>query len=142
MPGHRAAESRRFLDTVETRVPADLDIHVVTGNASSRKTKLNRDRFAKRPRWHAHDTPTAASWINQAERFFAPLTDDAIRRSAYRSTTELEATIKACIDARNAEPKPFRWPESAGDILGPVQRLCQRATAVQAWCQGTFESGR
>jgi transposase len=27
MPRHRAAEFRRFLDTVETRVPADLDIH-------------------------------------------------------------------------------------------------------------------
>ena len=39
----RAAEFRRFLDTVETRVPADLDIHVVMDNAASHKTKLVRD---------------------------------------------------------------------------------------------------
>ncbi len=46
------------------RVPADLDIHVVMDNAASHKTKLVRDWFAKRPRWHIHFTPTSASWIN------------------------------------------------------------------------------
>jgi transposase len=50
MPRHRAAEFRRFLDTVEKNVPGDLDIHVVMDNASSHKTKLIRDWFAKRPR--------------------------------------------------------------------------------------------
>jgi hypothetical protein len=29
MPRHRAQESRRFLDTVEKHVPADLDIHTI-----------------------------------------------------------------------------------------------------------------
>ena len=43
-----------------------LDVHVVMDNASSHKTKLIRDWFAKRPRWHQHFTPTSASWLNQA----------------------------------------------------------------------------
>jgi transposase len=38
MPRHRAQEFRRFLDTVEQHVPADLDIHIVMDNASSHKT--------------------------------------------------------------------------------------------------------
>lgn len=88
-----------------------------------------------------HYTPTSASWINQVERFFALLTDDAIRRSAHRSTAELEAAIKGYIDAHNAEPKPFRWTKSADDILAAVQRFCQRTTEVQAKCLGTSESG-
>src|SRR5881227_1119436 len=35
MARHRAQEFRRFLDTVEQHVPADLDIHIVMDNASS-----------------------------------------------------------------------------------------------------------
>src|SRR5205823_12461000 len=86
MARHRAQEFRRFLDTVEQHVPADLDIHIVMDNASSHKTKLIRDWFAKRLRWHMHFTPTSASWINQVERFFALLTDQQIKRGAHRST--------------------------------------------------------
>jgi transposase len=141
MPRHRSAEFRRFLGTIEARVPTDLDVHVVMDNAASHKTKLVRDWFAKRPRWHVHYTPTSASWMNQVERFFALLTDDAIRRSAHRSTAELEAAIKTYIDAHNAEPKPFNWTKSADDILAVVQRFCQRTTAVQAKCLETSESG-
>ena len=134
MPRHRAQEFRRFLDTVENAVPADLDIHVVLDNASSHKTKLIRDWFAKRPRWHTHFTPTSASWINQVERFFALLGEQQIKRGAHRSTKELEAAIAAYIDARNADPKPFRWTRTADDILASIERFCRRTLAVHAQC--------
>ena len=135
MPRHRAAEFRRFLDEVERNVPAGLDIHVVMDNASSHKTKLIRDWFAKRPSWHVHFTPTSASWVNQVERFFALLTDQQIRRGAHRSTEELEEAITAYIDARNAAPKPFRWTKSADDILAAVERFCRRTIDVQSKCE-------
>jgi transposase len=135
MPRHRAREFRRFLDTIEASLPSDLDIHVVMDNASSHRTKLIRDWFAKRPRWYAHFTPTSSSWINQVERFFALLTEQQIRRGAHRSTAELEAAIAAYIDARNAEPKPFRWTKSADDILACIERFCRRTIAVQAQCE-------
>jgi transposase len=141
MPRHRAAEFRRFLDAVEARVPADLDIHVVMDNAASHETKLVRDWFAKRPRWRVHYTPTSASWVNQVERFFALLTDNAIRRGAHRSTAELEAAITSYIAAHNAEPKPFNRTRSADDILAAVRRFCQRTVSVQAKCLGTSEAG-
>jgi transposase len=134
MARHRAQEFRRFLDTVEQHVPADLDIHIVMDNASSHKTKLIRDWFAKRLRWHMHFTPTSASWINQVERFFALLTDQQIKRGAHRSTAALEAAITAYIDARNADPKPFRWTKTADDILASIERFCHRTIAVQAHC--------
>ena len=134
MPRHRAQEFRRFLDTVEDNVPADLDIHVIMDNASSHKTKLIRDWFAKRPRWHTHFTPTSSSWINQVERFFALLTEQQIKRGAHRSIKELEAAIAAYIDARNADPKPFRWTKTADDILASIERFCRRTLAVQAQC--------
>jgi transposase len=141
MPRHRAAEFRRFLDTVEANVPAEFDSHVVMDNASSHKTRLIRNWFAKRPRWHVHYTPTSSSWINQIERFFALLTGDQIRRSTHRSTAELEAAINAYIDAHNADPKPFRWTKNADDILAAVQRFCQRTIDVQAKCPEISDSG-
>ena len=134
MPRHRAQEFRRFLDTVENNVPADLDIHVIMDNASSHKTKLIRDWFAKRPRWHTHFTPTSSSWINQVERFFALLTEQQIKRGAHRSIKQLEAAIAAYVDARNADPKPFRWTKTADDILASIERFCRRTVAVQAQC--------
>jgi transposase len=134
MPRHRAPEFRRFLDEVERNVPAGLDVHVVMDNASSHKTKLIRDWFAKRPRWHVHFTPTSSSWINQVERFFALLTERQIRRGAHRSTAELEAAIATFIAARNADPKPFRWTKSADDILASIERFCRRTIDVQSRC--------
>jgi hypothetical protein len=103
-------------------------------NASSHKTKLIRNWFAKRLRWHMHFTPTSASWINQVERFFALLTDQQIKRGAHRSIAALEAAIAAYIDARNADPKPFRWTKTADDILASIERFCHRTIAVQAQC--------
>jgi transposase len=135
MPRHRAAEFRRFLDEVERNVPAGLDIHVIMDNASSHKTELIRDWFAKRPRWHVHFTPTSSSWINQVERFFALLTDRQIRRGAHRSTAELEAAIAAFIAARNADPEPFRWTKSADDILASSERFRRRTIDAQAQCE-------
>jgi transposase len=123
---HRASEFRKFLDHVEVNVPADLEIHIVMDNVATHKTKLIRHWFAKRPRWHVHFTPTSASWLNQVERFFALLTDRALRRGVHRSTAELEAAIHAYLDAHNTTPKPFRWTKTADDILASIQRFCTR----------------
>lgn len=132
MPRHRTQEFRKFLDEVERKAPADLDVHVVMDNYGTHKTKLIRNWFAKRPRWHVHYTPTSASWINQVERFFALLTDRAVRRGVFRSVTDLERAIIAYIDSSNADPKPFRWTKSADDILASIQRFCLRSLAAHA----------
>jgi transposase len=139
---HRAREFRKFLDTVEANVPAKLEVHVILDNAGTHKTKLIRNWFAKRPRWHVHFTPTSASWISQVERFFALLSERQIRRGAYRSTAELEAAIHAYIDAHNTEPKPFRWTKSADDILAAINRFCLRTLdALAPRLPRTSESG-
>jgi transposase len=141
MPRHRAQEFRRFLDTVEKNAPVDLEIHIIMDNASSHKTKLIRDWFAKRPRWHAHFTPTSASWINQVERFFALLTEQQIKRGAHRSTKALQAAIAAYIDTRNADPKPFRWTKTADDPRLYCTLLPTHTRRPDPMCIGTSESG-
>jgi hypothetical protein len=47
----------------------------------------------------------------------------------------LETAIAAYIDARNADPKPFRWTKTADDILASIERFCRRTIVVQAQCE-------
>jgi transposase len=124
---HRGREFGAFLNTIETAVPDDLDVHIVMDNVSSHKTQAIRNWFARRPRWHVHSTPTSASSINQVERFLANLTEKQLRRGAHRSTAELEAAIKHYIKIANAEAKPFVWTKSADDILATIKRFCLTA---------------
>jgi transposase len=141
---HRAREFRAFLNTLEAHVPGDLDIHIVRDNVSSHKTQAIRNWFAKRPRWQVHYTPTSASWINQVERFFANLTEKQTRRGVHRSTAELEAAIKAYIEATNANPRPFVWTKSADDILASIKRFCLatlKTAKTQTQISKTSESG-
>ncbi len=141
---HRAREFRAFLNTVEARVPADLDVHIIMDNLATHKTKAIRDWFARHPRWQVHYTPTSASWINQVERFFALLTEKQLRRGVHRSTKDLEAAILGYIDTVNADPKPFRWTKSADDILASIKRFCLanlRIAEAQQQISQTSESG-
>ena len=45
---HRALEFRKFLDTIESAVPAELDVHLIADNYATHKTALIRNWFAKR----------------------------------------------------------------------------------------------
>ena len=123
---HRAREFLQFLRTIETNVPADLDVHLVIDNYATHKTPAIRKWFARHPRWHIHFTPTGASWLNQVERFFARLTEKQLRRGVHRSTRELEEAILGYIETVNADPRPFRWTKSADDILATIKRFCLR----------------
>ena len=49
-----------------------------------------------------------------------------IRRGIFRSTRELETTIRNYIDAHNEHPKPFIWTKTADEILASVARFCKR----------------
>ena len=129
---HRSQEFLRFLDTIETNVPANLDVHIILDNYGTHKTAMIRNWFAKRPRFHVHFTPTYGSWINLAERWFAEITNKRIRRGIFRSVKELEAAIREYLEIHNKNPKPFVWTRTADDILASIARFAQRTTtAVQ-----------
>ena len=138
---HRATEFLDFLKELDRNLPTDLDIHIVMDNYSTHKTKIIRDWFAKRPRWHVHFIPTSASWINQVERFFVLLTDRALRRGVFRSVSELEDTIQTYIDQTNVDPKPFRWTKTADNIPKSINCFCLRTLSDQDSIRRTSDSG-
>jgi hypothetical protein len=74
MQRYRHQEFIRFLNAVETRVPAGKVIHVILDNYAPHKHPKVWAWLARHPRWVFHFTPTSASWINAIETFFSALT--------------------------------------------------------------------
>jgi transposase len=129
---HRSIEFVKFLDHVDSQVPKDLDIHIVMDNYGTHKTELARSWFLKHPRYHIHLTPTYSSWLNQVERWFALLSQRAVKRGSHRSTRELEKAIRDFIEVYNQEPRPFVWVKTADDILASIARFAERTAKLAA----------
>ena len=123
---HRAEEFKKFLVTIDERVPLHLDVHLVLDNLSTHKTPAIKRWLLKHPRFHLHFTPTSASWLNLVERWFGLLTERQLRRGTHRSTRQLEDAIRSYIAHTNDNPKPFVWTKTADDILDSLKRYCQR----------------
>jgi transposase len=128
---HRSQEFRRFLDTIDANVPAEVDVHIVLDNYGTHKSAIIRKWFAKRPRFHVHFTPTYGSWLNLVERWFAEITNKRIRRGIFRSVKELEAAIREYINIHNEAPRPFVWTRTADQILDSIARFAQRTRATR-----------
>ena len=129
-PRHRSREFRKFLDTIDAAVPAELEVHLIMDNYGTHKTALIQRWLAKRPRYQVHFTPTSASWLNLVERWFGLLTERQIRRGVHVSTTALEEAIYHYLALTNEHPKPFIWTKTADAILASVARFCTRTSGT------------
>jgi transposase len=125
LPRHRGREFLRFLRLIDQQTPADLDLHMVLDNYATHKTPAVKRWLKRHPRFHLHFTPTSSSWLNMVERFFAEITRNRIRRGVFKSVAELKAAITDYLEKHNADPKPFVWTKSAGEILEKVARAKQ-----------------
>ena len=123
---HRHQEFLKFLRTIDRSVPAGLEVHLVCDNYGTHKTPEIKRWLLRHPRFHLHLTPTYSSWLNLVERWFAELTTRKLRRSAHRSVAELEADLRAWIDAWNQDPRPFVWTKTADEILDSLAGYLQR----------------
>ena len=111
-PRHRHQEFLAFLRHIEACRPNSTSI---SSSTTTPPTSIPRSRawLARRPRWHIHFTPTYASWLNQVERFFALITQRAIRRGSFdspptsskKSTASSELTMQ--IHGPSSGPLPL-----------------------------------
>ncbi len=122
LPRHRHDEFLRFLKKLDQQTDKTLDLHIIIDNYAAHKHPEVIAWVAAHPRVSLHFTPTSASWVNLVERFFGEITDKAIRRGAFKNVRELEAAIRAFIDARNEHPKPYTWTASVARIIEKVAR--------------------
>ena len=125
MKRHRHQEFLRFLREINRATPRHLDLHLIVDNYATHKHPKVKAWLSKHPRFHLHFTPTSASWLNMVERFFAEITRTRIRRGVFTSVAELKSAIMDYLENHNADPKPFIWTKSAGEILEKVARAKQ-----------------
>lgn len=130
-PRHRHQEFLGFLQRIDQAVPANLDVHLIVDNYATHKHAKVRLWMAERPRFHIHYTPTYSSWLNQVERWFGLITQQAIRRGSFKSVKELIAKIKLFTQHYNRKSKPFAWTATADSILQKLARLCERISGTE-----------
>jgi len=118
---HGKAEFLDFLKLVAKTHPR-RKLHVVLDNYHTHKHDDINRWLARHPRITLHFTPTSGSWMNLVEVFFGIVTRQAIRRGSFDSVKELNAAIRAFIDAYNDRCKPFVWTKTAEEILPRATR--------------------
>ena len=129
-PRHRHQEFLGFLKRIDEAVPAALDVHLILDNYATHKHAKVRTWLAARPRFHLHFTPTYSSWLNQVERWFGLITQQAIRRGSFKSVKELIARINQFVQHYNQNSKPFAWTATADSIFQKLARLCSRISGT------------
>jgi putative transposase len=129
-PRHRHQEFLGFLERIDQAVPNHLDVHLIVDNYATHKHAKVRLWLAARPRFHIHYTPTYSSWLNQVERWFGLITQQAIRRGSFKSVKDLIAKINLFTQHYNRKSKPFAWTATADSILNKLTRLCERISGT------------
>ncbi len=130
-PRHRHQEFLAFLRYLDAALPPALDAHLIVDNYGTHKHARVRAWLARHPRYHLHFTPTYASWLNQIERWFALITQRAIRRGSFTSVPQLVAKIDQFVQHYNRRARPFLWTATADAILGKLERLCTVINGTQ-----------
>jgi transposase len=105
---HRAIEFKKFLQSIDRQVPAELDVHVILDNSSTHKTPTIKKWLLAHPRFVLHFTPTSSSWLNLVERWFlrahqqeAPPRHPPLRSRAQHRHPRLDHRLER-------EPPPLR----------------------------------
>jgi transposase len=124
-PQHTHVEWLRFLKQLDRETPKDLDLHLIIDNYATHKHANVKAWLGRHPRFHIHFTPTGSSWLNLIERFFADITQDAIRDGSFTSVRQLIEAIEDYLALRNQEPKPYLWKAKGEEILAKIQRARQ-----------------
>jgi len=84
-----AIRSSCFLREIYKVVPDHLDIHAIVDNYRTHEHPKVIACLSAHARWHLHFVPTYSSCLNLVERFFALITDKAIRRRSFQSVKDL-----------------------------------------------------
>lgn len=129
-PLHRHQEFLDFLRQIDKQTPPELDLHLIVDNYVTHKHSKVKAWLLKHPRFHLHFTPTYSSWLNQVERWFALITERAIRRNSFTSVRELKQQIELFVQRYNADANPFQWVATADSILQKIERAAKRISAT------------
>lgn len=133
-PRHRHQEFLKFLRRLDAEFPGPVELHLILDNYGTHGHERVRRWLTKHTRFVLHFIPTSASWLNLVERWFAELSEKAVRRGAFRSVEELQQAIHEFLAAWNANPSPFIWTATVEKILEKFTRAQRRLEQIQPGC--------
>lgn len=131
---HRHQEFLKFLRKLDKEYKDQGEIHMVLDNYGTHKHAKVRAWLKKHPCFHLHFIPTSSSWLNLVERWFAELTNKAVRRGSFKSVPDLIEKIMEFIESHNECKKAFVWTATTEDILAKVEKCRKRLEEISPGC--------
>ena len=131
---HRHQEFLKFLLKLDKEYASAEQLHLVMDNYGTHKHAKVRAWLEKHPRFHLHFIPTSSSWLNLVERWFAELTNKAVRRGSFQSVPDLIEKIMEFIDSHNGRAKAFVWTATAEEILVKIEKCRKRLEEISPGC--------
>jgi transposase len=131
---HRHQEFLKFLRCLDREFPGPLPLHLVIDNYGTHQHPNVQAWLKRHRRFKLHFTPTSGSWLNLVERWFAELTQKAVRRGSFVSVDDLEIAIARFLQAWNRNPKPFVWTASVESITAKLARCRQTLERIKPGC--------
>ena len=133
-PRHRHQEFLQFLRRLDAEFPDAVSLHLILDNYGTHGHERVRRWLAKHPRFVLHFIPTSSSWLNLVERWFAELSQKAVRRGTFRSVEDLQEAIEDFMAAWNANPTPFVRAATVEKIFEKLVRCRRRLEQIQPGC--------
>ena len=126
---HRHQEFLKFLRRLDAEFPGSVPLHLVMDNYGTHQHPNVQAWLKRHRRFKFHFTPTSGSWLNLVERWFAELTNKAVRRGSFASVEDLELAIEQFLEAWNDNPRPFVWTASIESITEKLAAAVRRSNA-------------
>jgi transposase len=131
---HRHQEVLKFLRKIDKEYENGEELHLIMDNYCTHKHTKVRAWLEKRPRFHIHFIPTSSSWLNLVERWFADLTQKAVRRGSFTSVPDLIEKVMEFIESHNEDASPFVWTATAETILEKIEKCRRRLEEISPGC--------
>jgi transposase len=131
---HRHQEFLKFLRRLDAEFSGSVPLHLVMDNYGTHQHPKVQAWLKRHRRFKFHFTPTSGSWLNLVERWFAELTNKAVRRGSFASVEDLELAIEQFLAAWNKNPKPFVWTASVESITARLARCRQTLEQIKPGC--------
>jgi transposase len=119
---HRHQEFLKFLARLNREFSKELELHLILDNYGTHTHPEVKAWLARHPRFKLHFIPTGSSWLNLIERWFAGLTNKAIRRGSFSGVGDLAVAIHEFLEASNRDPTVYVWTASAEAIMEKIPR--------------------
>jgi transposase len=131
---HRHQEFLKFLRHLDAEYDGGEELHVILDNYGTHKHEKVRRWLARHLRFKMHFIPTSSSWLNLVERWFAELTNKAVRRGSFANVPDLITAIGEFIEASNDQGKPFVWKATAEELLAKYEKCRRRLEELSPGC--------